>query len=91
MFGQMRCYERLLKAIEKCTNLDLLIDLLNLVSRPVQTLDSNWAMSYILRIFAALKTSKYFYGHGKGDFYACLQSLKNGIFSRSRGFNLEIN
>ena len=48
-------YEHLLKAIEKCTNLIYLKDLLSLVSRPLQMLDSSWAMDYIKRIFAALK------------------------------------
>ena len=91
MFSQMRGYEHLLKAIEKCTNLDLLIDLNSLVSRPLQMLDSNWAMGCILRIFAALKTSKYFFGHGSiRELEACLQSLKNGIFNKSRDFDIEI-
>ena len=55
MFSQMRGYEHLLKAIEECTNEDLLINLLRLISKPLQMLDSNWAMSYVLRIFTALK------------------------------------
>ena len=72
----MKGYEHLMKAVEKCTNLDLLRDLLSLVRRPIQMLDSNWAMSYILRIFAALKTSKYFFGHSEEeDFKECLKSL----------------
>ena len=51
----MRGYDHLLHAIEKCTNLIYLKDLLSLVSAPLQMLDSNWAMDYILRIFAAIK------------------------------------
>ena len=91
----MKGYEHLLDAIEKCTNMDLLIDLLNLVARPLQMMDSNWAMSYILRIFTALKTSKtdsesLSYDKGEKEFRECIESLKNDIFSRSKGFNLEI-
>ena len=33
-------------------------DLLSLVSKPLQMLDSDWAMSYIVRLFAAIKTAK---------------------------------
>ena len=56
MFGQRRGYEHLLKAIEKCTNEDLLSTLLSLVCKPIEMLDSNWAMSYVLKIFTVLKT-----------------------------------
>ena len=48
-------FDHLLYAIEKCTNLIYLKDFLSLVSAPLQMLDSNWAMEYILRIFAAIK------------------------------------
>ena len=61
MFGKMRGFEHLMKAIEECTNQDLLINLLRLVSKPLQMLDSNWAMSYVLRIFTALKVKTEFY------------------------------
>ena len=48
-------FDHLLYAIEKCTNLIYLKDFLSLVSAPLQMLNSNWAMDYILRIFAAIK------------------------------------
>ena len=96
MFGQRRGYDHLLRAIEKCTSEDLLLNLLHLLSQPVQMLDSDWAMSYILRIFTALKAQTEFYSisynkSASESIEKCLKALQIGIFSRSKGFNLEIN
>ena len=83
-------------AIENSTSISSIVKLLNIISKPLEMYDSDWAMNYVLNVYAVLErgllenwpqrmidTEWIRHEH---NFISAVSRLKSDVFKKSRGF-----